>query len=177
MTMFEIATQHDRYTTYILSDQETNSILEIVPERGGIVTRWQVHGKDILYLDAERFADPALSVRGGIPILFPICGNLPDNTYTYNGQTYTLKQHGFARDLAWEVTEQVTQDRVSLTLVLNSNGTNPGGLSLRFSAGFYLHAAQRHPGNPSALHQSLRCAYAFLRGVSPLFSSDRQNPA
>ncbi len=62
-----------------------------------------------------------MSVRGGIPILFPICGNLPDNTYTYNGQTYTLKQHGFARDLPWQVTEQVTHEKASITLVLNSN--------------------------------------------------------
>jgi galactose mutarotase-like enzyme len=88
---------------------------------GGIITKWRVQGQEILYLDAERFANPELSVRGGIPILFPICGNLPDNTYTYNGQQYTLKQHGFARDLPWEVADQVTQEAVSLTLVLNSN--------------------------------------------------------
>jgi galactose mutarotase-like enzyme len=118
--MFAIATRQDRYTTYLLSNQETGATLEVVPERGGIVTRWQVHGQDILYLDEARFADPTLSVRGGIPILFPICGNLPDNTYTHNGQTYTLKQHGFARDLPWEVTDQATQDQASLTLVLHS---------------------------------------------------------
>ncbi|MBD3562708.1 aldose epimerase, partial [Planktothrix sp. FACHB-1355] len=75
----------------------------------------------ILYLDAERFADPNLSVRGGIPILFPICGNLPDNTYTHKEKQYTLKQHGFARDLPWEVANQVTQDQVSITLVLESD--------------------------------------------------------
>jgi galactose mutarotase-like enzyme len=118
--MFAISTRQDRYTTYILANQETGTTLEVVPERGGIVTRWQVHGQDILYLDEARFADPTLSVRGGIPILFPICGNLPDNTYTYNGQPYTLKQHGFARDLPWEVADQATQDQGSLTLVLNS---------------------------------------------------------
>lgn len=119
--MFAIATQQQQYKTYILSDASTQSQLEVVPERGGIITRWRVQGQEILYLDAQRFADPNLSVRGGIPILFPICGNLPDNTYTYKGQQYTLKQHGFARDLPWEVTEQVAQERVSLTLVLNSN--------------------------------------------------------
>jgi galactose mutarotase-like enzyme len=59
----------------------------------------------MLYLDVERFANPELSIRGGVPILFPICGNLPDNCYTYNGQQYTLKQHGFGRYLPWEVTE------------------------------------------------------------------------
>jgi len=119
--VFAIALKQQQYKTYILSDQTTQSQLEVVPERGGIITSWQVQGKELLYLDKERFANPDLSVRGGIPILFPICGNLPDNTYTYKGQQYKLKQHGFARDLPWEVTEQVTQDTVSLTLVLNSN--------------------------------------------------------
>jgi len=119
--MFTIATRQEKYTTYVLSNQETGSSLEIVPERGGIVTRWQVRGKDIFYLDAERFADPTLSVRGGIPILFPICGNLPDNTYTYDGQCYTLKQHGFARDLPWEVIDQNTENQGSITLGLTSS--------------------------------------------------------
>ncbi|WP_066383535.1 MULTISPECIES: aldose epimerase [unclassified Anabaena] len=119
--MFSIAIQQQQYKTYILSDETAGSHLEVVPERGGIITRWQVNGKEILYLDAERFANPELSVRGGIPILFPICGNLPDNSYTLNGKQYTLKQHGFARDLPWQVVEQTTKDKAALTLVLNSN--------------------------------------------------------
>jgi galactose mutarotase-like enzyme len=81
--VFAIAVNKDQYETYTLTDDSAESKLEVVPERGGIITGWQVKGKEILYLDAERFANPALSVRGGIPILFPICGNLPNNTYTY----------------------------------------------------------------------------------------------
>jgi galactose mutarotase-like enzyme len=119
--VFAIARKQQQYETYILTDQNAQSRLEVVPERGGIITSWSLQSKDILYLDGDRFADPSLSVRGGIPILFPICGNLPDSTYTHNGKQYTLKQHGFARDLPWEVTEQITNDLVSLTLVLNSN--------------------------------------------------------
>jgi galactose mutarotase-like enzyme len=119
--VFSIATQQQQYKTYILSDETAGSHLEVVPERGGIITRWQVKREEILYLDTERFANPELSVRGGNPILFPICGNLPDNTYSLNGKQYTLKQHGFARDLPWEVTEQTTTDKAALTLVLNSN--------------------------------------------------------
>jgi len=119
--VFAIARSSQQYETYILTDQGASSRLEVVPERGGIITSWSLQGQDILYLDAERFTDPSLSVRGGIPILFPICGNLPNNTYTYKGEQYTLKQHGFARDLPWEITNQVTNDLVALTLVLNSN--------------------------------------------------------
>lgn len=118
---FAIAITPQPYKTYILSDQTANAHLKVVPERGGIVTSWQVQGQELLYLDGERFTNANLTVRGGIPILFPICGNLPDNTYTHNGKTLTLKQHGFARDLPWEVTEQKTEDKAAITLVLRSN--------------------------------------------------------
>ncbi len=104
---------------YSLQDHSGTAELEVVPERGGIITRWQIQGQDILYLDAERFANPALSVRGGIPILFPICGNLPENLFSYGGGTYVMKQHGFARDLPWRVQSQ-TSDSITLTLTSNA---------------------------------------------------------
>jgi galactose mutarotase-like enzyme len=119
--MFTIARQQKQYETYLLWDQEAESSIEIVPERGGIITHWRIKDQDLLYLDAERFTNPQLSIRGGIPILFPICGNLPDNIYTHQGQQYQLKQHGFARDLPWQVTEEKTNNSAHLTLVLNSN--------------------------------------------------------
>lgn len=118
--MFNVAIADRQYRTYVLTDELAQAHLEVVPERGGIITRWQVQGQDILYLDQERFTDPALTVRGGIPILFPICGNLPDNQYLWQGQPYSLKQHGFARDLPWTVVNQSTQDEASLTLELVS---------------------------------------------------------
>ncbi|GAB4174572.1 MAG: hypothetical protein Fur006_04470 [Coleofasciculaceae cyanobacterium] len=121
--MCAIAIEQKQYKTYILTDSKAQSCLEVVPERGGIITRWSLQEQDILYLDAERFANPNSSVRGGIPILFPICGNLPDNTYTYKGQQYQLKQHGFARDLPWTVVESSESNNspVSLTIALDSN--------------------------------------------------------
>jgi galactose mutarotase-like enzyme len=116
-----ITREQRQYETYILTDPQAEAQAEIVPERGGILTRWQLQGQELLYLDAERFAQPELTVRGGIPILFPICGNLPDDTYTYGNQSYRLKQHGFARDLPWQVTEQRTGNGAALTLSLTSN--------------------------------------------------------
>jgi galactose mutarotase-like enzyme len=118
--MFKITQENRQYHTYIISNE--NCSIEIVPERGGIITSWKVENQELLYLDKTRFSDPNLSVRGGIPILFPICGNLPDNTYTFNNQKYELKQHGFARDLPWKVTsETVNNDSASITLTLKSN--------------------------------------------------------
>lgn len=119
--MFSIVPHQKQYKTYTLSDDSANASLDVVPERGGIVTRWSVQGQELLYLDEERFANPKLTVRGGIPILFPICGNLPHDSYTYQQRTYHLKQHGFARDLPWSVKELTTEGCAAITLVLNSN--------------------------------------------------------
>lgn len=52
------------------------------------------------------------------PVLFPFVGALKDNKYTYNGQTYPMSQHGFARDMEFEVYEQSSD---AMTFVLKSN--------------------------------------------------------
>lgn len=119
--MFAIALNQKQYKTYTLSDHKADSSLEVVPERGGLITRWSVKGEELLYMDDERFADPSLTVRGGIPILFPICGNLPNDTYTYQDQEYSLKQHGLARNLPWTVRKQDQTQGASITLGLTSN--------------------------------------------------------
>ncbi|MGY6530217.1 MAG: aldose epimerase family protein [Cyanobacterium sp.] len=119
--MFHISIKQDDYLTYILEDRENNSRLEVVPEKGGIITAWKLNGQDIFYLDKERFKNPQLSVRGGNPILFPICGNLPDDKFFHGGKEYQLKQHGFARDLPWEVVSQSTDEGAEIVLRLTSN--------------------------------------------------------
>ncbi|WP_017303214.1 hypothetical protein [Spirulina subsalsa] len=119
--MFAIALKQEQYQTYILTDQEAHSRIEVVPERGGIITSWRIQGQNLLYFDPERFQNPDLSIRGGIPILFPICGNLPNDLYVHQTKQYQLKQHGFARDLPWTVTEGLTQDCAGITLTLTSN--------------------------------------------------------
>jgi galactose mutarotase-like enzyme len=135
--VFTITQTQKQYLTYLLRDEGASSSLEVVPARGGIITRWQVRGQDILYLDTNRFADPSLSVRGGIPILFPICGNLPNNAYQQGDKTYSLKQHGFARDLPWKVIGQDTLTNASLTLELTSDNITrsvyPFDFQLRFT--------------------------------------------
>lgn len=169
--MFAIATKQQQYKTYVLTDQHAHSQLEVVPERGGIIANWSLQGQDILYLDTQRFADASLSVRGGIPILFPICGNLPDNTYTYLGQNYTLKQHGFARDLPWEVTDQVTSGLASVTLVLKSNAQ-----TLRvYPFDFQLSFTYQLKGNTLEIKQQFTNhsteSMPFSTGLHPYFST------
>lgn len=99
-----------------VSDQSTfvaahGDRLRVVPQRGGLVTGWLCNGpwgeREILYFDADRFADPSKSVRGGIPVLFPICGGL---------QGSALPQHGFARDLPWTMSELPDGSGIRLSL-------------------------------------------------------------
>jgi galactose mutarotase-like enzyme len=121
LIMYKIAIKQEQYSTYILADESAQSFLEVVPQRGGIITSWRIQGQNILYLDKERFADASLSIRGGIPILFPICGNLPGNFYTDRDRQYSLKQHGFARDLPWQVNTTNTDNCASINLSLTNN--------------------------------------------------------
>lgn len=52
------------------------------------------------------------------PVLFPIVGRLKDNQYTYKGQSYTMKQHGLARNMDFKLAKQ---DAWSVLYELNSN--------------------------------------------------------
>ncbi len=148
--MYSIALQQNQYDTYILSDRASGARMEVVPERGGIITQWDIQGTSMLYLDAERFTDPTLSVRGGIPILFPICGNLPDDSYQINGQTYRLKQHGFVRGMPWKVSDRgVESDAAMLQLTLESNEDT----LLSYPFDFQLQFTYRLKGNSIILEQ------------------------
>lgn len=119
--MYSIAVKEEQHEAYILADESAQSRAEIVPERGGILLSWRIQGQDIFYLDAERYKNPELSVRGGNPVLFPLCGNVIDDTYTLQERTYTIKQHGFGRNLPWEVSERATDGNARLTLTLRAN--------------------------------------------------------
>lgn len=87
--------------TYALVDGDSR--VEIIPSRGALVTRMTVKGDEVLFLDERTLIDPTQNVRGGIPVLFPIAGKLPGDTYSSEGQSYSMAQHGFARRLPWTV--------------------------------------------------------------------------
>jgi galactose mutarotase-like enzyme len=52
------------------------------------------------------------------PILFPIVGRLINDQYTLNDHTYTMRQHGFARDQVFQVIEH-SEDSITLRLTDN----------------------------------------------------------
>jgi galactose mutarotase-like enzyme len=105
-----------------LRDPESGASATIVPGRGGIVTRFDVGARRVLYLDPatllDQQLDPANSVRGGVPVLFPSPGKLVDDAWAYAGRRGAMRQHGFARNLAWQVAGS-TASAATLTLVAN----------------------------------------------------------
>jgi galactose mutarotase-like enzyme len=101
--MYEITISEGPFPIYEVKDTATNSWFRISPKRGGIVTSYGVNGDEQLYLDKSTFDDPKANIRGGIPILFPICGQLVNKTYEWAGQSYIMDNHGVARTNPWEV--------------------------------------------------------------------------
>lgn len=97
-------------------NSEINQRIRIVPERGGLITEWLFNDRNILYFDHQRFSQSDLSVRGGIPILFPICGDLPDNLLPLSQGDFSLTQHGFARDIEWNIDSFDEKNGLLLTL-------------------------------------------------------------
>lgn len=53
-------------------------------------------------------ADPAVWARHA-PVLFPIVGRLNHDEYHFEGKSYAMSQHGFARDKAFTLVEQEQQ--------------------------------------------------------------------
>lgn len=61
--------------------------------------------------------DPAFWAKSS-PVLFPIVGELKEKTYRYNGRSYQLSRHGFAREKEFVVTRQEAD---TVTFILESS--------------------------------------------------------
>ena len=118
---YEVIRTEDPLETHLLVDHEAKARVVLAPTRGGMVTRFIVRDTNVLYLDADTLRDPVKNVRGGIPVLFPIAGRLADDKYQWDGATYTMKQHGFARNMPWAIVDQATDGGARLGLALTAN--------------------------------------------------------
>jgi galactose mutarotase-like enzyme len=106
---------------YKLMDLHTNSYVVVYPERGGIILQYNINGEDLLFLNEKTVKNPEENIRGGIPILFPICGQLKNDEYILNEKTYKMKNHGCARNYPWEVLGTDSENGASIILRLVSN--------------------------------------------------------
>ncbi|MDO3679603.1 aldose epimerase [Paenibacillus ehimensis] len=174
MKPYEIRTYQDSYEIYELIEHSTRSWFKIAPERGGIVISFGANGQELLYLDKATFDDPNANIRGGIPVLFPISGQLADGSYEWNGQRYRMKNHGVARVRPWRVESTDTTDGAAITLTLASDAETresyPFDFELRFT--------YRLKGGQLTIEQEYRNGSAepmpMYPGFHPYFVADRK---
>ncbi|MFO7822400.1 MAG: aldose 1-epimerase family protein [Cyclobacterium sp.] len=81
-------------------------------------------------------ADPAVWGRHA-PVLFPIVGRLKDDRFRYDHQSYTLKQHGFARDRNFHLLEQ-SEHSLSLMLKADTESLNLFPFDFELTIGYTL---------------------------------------
>lgn len=90
-----------------------NNVMSVeISEKGAEIRRVTVNGEERLWS-----GDPAFWT-GTAPVMFPICGGLPEDKFTYAGKEYTLTKHGFAKSMGFEVENQ---NGLSATFLLKSN--------------------------------------------------------
>lgn len=66
------------------------------------------------------------------PVLFPVVGTLKKDTYYFEGKSYLLSRHGFARDMDFVITNQ-QKDSVTFLLESNNSTLTKYPFSFRFS--------------------------------------------
>lgn len=82
----------------------TSDLTVKVSSRGAELCSICCNGKEYLWQ-----ADPAYWKRHA-PVLFPIVGSVWENTYRQDGETYSMAQHGFARDMEFELVAEGDRD-------------------------------------------------------------------
>lgn len=116
--MYTIEWREGPIPTLVLADAQASSTAVLAPARGGMLLQLSLGGRELLYLDRKTFEDPTANVRGGVPVLFPSPGKLAGDAWAWGGREGALKQHGFARNLPWQVTAIGTDDGARATLEL-----------------------------------------------------------
>ena len=93
---------------------ENNQLRVEIDQKGAELKSVLNHQHKLEYMWS---GDPAYWAKTS-PVLFPIVGALKDNFYLYNGQSYQLPRHGFARDQTFRIAEKEAQ---SVTFLLASD--------------------------------------------------------
>ncbi|MDQ8736127.1 aldose epimerase [Paenibacillus sp. LHD-38] len=173
MSNHEVRSYEDTFTLYELIEENTQSRVIVCPERGGIVIGCQLHGLELFYLDKATFEHKTANIRGGNPILFPICGQLEEQSYEWNGQTYSMANHGVARTAVWDVVSTNADGEASITIRLQSNEdtlrTYPFAFELLFT--YVLQNGELHT-RQTYRNRSEAAAMPFYAGFHPYFAID-----
>ncbi len=139
--------------------------IDYSPERGGIISSLKLNYREILYMDHTTFGDPNVNVKGGIPVLFPLAGPLPEEL---QGSYPEMKQHGFARELSWTFEEDPTH---AFTQILRANEATKKIFPYDFTLSMY---GDMNPDDSFTLTQSVKNEESVLEmpiamGLHPYF--------
>lgn len=114
----------------------SNSQLTIrVSPHGAELCNIICNGKEYLWQ-----ADPAFWKRHS-PVLFPIVGSVWENEYRIDGATYNLTQHGFARDMNFELIRE-QPDELRYRLVDNEESRRRYPFPFRLEIGYRIQGKQ-----------------------------------
>lgn len=130
---FRVVTRGGALPTIELCDGDASSAV-LAPGRGGMALRWRVAGRDLLFLDEGTYRDVAQNVRGGVPVLFPSPGRLEGDRWRRGGHEGELRQHGFARQLPWEVAATGEDGAASASLRLRASAPTLARYPFSFEA-------------------------------------------
>ncbi len=81
----------------------------VFAQKGAELRSLKKDGKEYIWQGDENFW------TGRCPIVFPICGGLKEDKFSFDGREYTLGKHGFARFQIFSVEEQ-TENSVTFAL-------------------------------------------------------------
>lgn len=86
--------------------------MTVIIQNDQLIAKIAEHGAELISLQSKEHnleyiwqGDPEFWGRHA-PVLFPFVGRLKNDEYIYQGKTYSMGQHGFARDMDFEVIEQ-----------------------------------------------------------------------
>ena len=80
----------------VISNDDGGLLAEVLPDYGGMLTRLNYHGKDVIFFD-EDMLHKSNVLAGGCPVLFPFPSRTKNDTYTLNGKAYTMPFHGLVK--------------------------------------------------------------------------------
>ncbi|PWW02832.1 galactose mutarotase-like enzyme [Paenibacillus cellulosilyticus] len=167
----------DGYPLIELKEAATRSRVVVCPERGAIVIHCELNGQELLYLDRDTFLNPQANIRGGIPVLFPICGQLVGGQYEWKGSTYQMKNHGVARVKPWEVIQSGTDNGAYVTLTLHSDEETLASFPFAFELQFTYRLKDGKLSIEQQYTNQSGEQMPMVAGFHPYFATDSKNLA
>jgi len=152
----------------VLQDDVAKSQAILTPSRGGMLTGLQLQGREYLYGDPENLLSDERP-RCAMPVLFPICGPLPNDTFTWNQKRYTMGIHGVAHLLPWELVATSAADGAEAVLQLAANEKSLTAFPFAFELTFRYRLQGRRLWVRQAYANTGTEAMPFVYGFHPYF--------